>query len=124
MTAKILLVDDAGLAVAMHRRALKEFGPECFIARNGEEGLAMYREHKPDIVICDLLMPKMDGYQFLEQLKTIDPDHCTIIVTSDMQNETKGHVLKLGAKAILNKPYRPEQLAELVRNLLPHTVED
>lgn len=123
-TVKILLIDDAGLVIVMHRRALKELCPQCLVARDGEEGLAKYREHHPDVVICDLLMPNMDGFQFLEQLKDIDPDHRTIIVTADMQDETKKRVLELGAKAVLNKPYQPGQLTKLVSKYVPQTVEE
>lgn len=118
MACKILLVDDARLAIAMTKRALGPLSAEFIVAEDGARGLLAYAKHDPDVVICDLCMPNLSGYDFLKRISEVDPHHRTIIVTSDNQEVSKERALRLGARHFLCKPVKDEELLAVVTDLL------
>ncbi len=69
MAKKILIIDDDPLIVRMYERKLKADGYEVHLAFNGEEGLKKAKEVKPDLILLDILMPKLNGYETLKQIK-------------------------------------------------------
>lgn len=71
---------------------------------NGEEAIALYKEHTPDIVFLDITMPVIDGIETLKIIREINPDATIIMVSADRQKSTQSMVLSLGAKAVLSKP--------------------
>ena len=118
MARKILLVDDARLAIAMTQRALKSLSAEFIVAEDGARGLAAYEKYRPDVVICDLCMPNLSGFDFLERLSVTDPHHRTIIVSSDNQEVSRERALGLGARNFLCKPVNEKELLGIVTDLL------
>lgn len=116
--AKILIIDDSRFARLKLSDNLKEGGFEVVEAGNGEEGLTVTKEQKPDIIICDLLMPVMDGFGFLESVKEEGIDTPVLVLTSDIQDKTRDKAMELGAIGIINKPPKYDQVIEQLNGLL------
>ena len=71
---------------------------------NGEEAIALYKEHTPDIVFLDITMPVIDGIETLKMIRDINPEAIIVMVSADRQKSTQATVLAFGAKAVLAKP--------------------
>ncbi|MEM9365269.1 MAG: response regulator [Planctomycetota bacterium] len=116
---KILVVDDSRLS---RRRflsgPLKEAGYEVIEAADGQEGLDAFDEHTPDLVISDLLMPVMDGFEFIAALREKGITQPVIVATADIQESSRKKVDELGCFGFLNKPYSKETLLETVENAI------
>jgi PAS domain S-box-containing protein len=115
----VLVVDDDLDSRTLLSHILDEFGCEVIAASSGEQGLRMAREFRPHIITVDLLMPHMDGWQFVRTLKA-DPEvrNIPVVVVSVLAGENRGRIL--GSVDVLQKPVaREELLAVLQRNLPP-----
>ena len=116
---KILVADDEA-SIRLLVRSTLEDEDRCEIheASDGRETLAHLRAHAPDVLILDLMMPRVSGIDVLEELnKQPLPRRPRIIVLSAKVNEEK-HALKLGADLFLRKPFSPLQLMEIVEKVL------
>lgn len=116
--AKILIIDDSRFARLKLSDNLNDGGFEVIEAAHGEEGLTATREHKPDVIICDLLMPIMDGFTFLEKIKEEGIDTPVLVLTSDIQDKTREKAMNLGAVGIINKPPKYDLVIEQIKDLL------
>lgn len=119
MSKKIMLVDDAAFMRMMIKDTLKKNGfDEIIEAANGQEAVAAYFEHKPDLVIMDITMPVMDGLEALQKIKGEDPS-ATIVMCSAMGQENMVlDALKLGAQDFIVKPFKPDRIMKTVGTLL------
>lgn len=102
--ALILIVDDALLSRNMVKKIVKNWGHFTIEAQDGEEALTRIQEEKPDLILLDLLIPKVNGIQVLEKLKQENSPIPVIVITADTQKTTKQKCLELGAICVLNKP--------------------
>jgi len=118
MSAKILLVDDSGLARRSARRTLEGAGYEVVEAEDGLGALERYFTEKPDVVLLDLVMKGMYGLEVLGKLREMDPDARVIVVSADIQTSSRDLVAEAGARGFLNKPARPEDMLVAVRAAL------
>ncbi|MGH7944980.1 MAG: response regulator transcription factor [Opitutaceae bacterium] len=110
---KILLVDDEPHIRVFVTLLLKSLGqPDISEAGNGEEAVAAYKAHKPDIVLLDVNMPHLDGIETLRKLKEIDPDCVVIMLTSLATRETVERALELGAVNYIRKDTPKEEIAK------------
>ena len=103
--AKILLIEDEVLSVKMYRTYLKTEGHQVMSADNGEKGLKMVSEFQPDLIVLDIMMPKISGLDLLTQLRQ-DPKgkNIPVIVLSNLAEEEKmKKAISLGAKEFLIK---------------------
>jgi len=116
---RILIIDDARFQRGQVSRALSELGHTVLEAANGQEGFMILLQEVPDVVICDLLMPVMDGIGFLEMVKKHQVSTPILILTADVQKSTREQCLQLGARAFLNKPCNAEELAEALKSIHP-----
>jgi len=107
MKAKILLIDDNSSVLSVIREYLARNGYEVIEAESGKEGLEKIKSLSPDLVTIDLVMPEMDGYVFLEEVKNNYPDLPVVIVTGiqGFDNAVKG--LFHGAWDYIKKPVIP-----------------
>lgn len=115
----VLVIDDELDSRTLLSHVVEDFGCQVIAAASGEQGLRMAREFRPNIITVDLLMPRMDGWQFIRELKC-DPQlcHIPVVVVSVIASESRGRIL--GAVDVLQKPVvREELLAVLKRNLVP-----
>lgn len=103
--------DNVGLN-AQATTLFKKFFDNVISAYDGEEGLTLFKMHRPQIVITDINMPKMDGLQMAEAIHEIDPDTIIIITTAHDERDFLHHSIKLGVFDYLIKPLKIEDLIE------------
>lgn len=117
---KILIVDDEPNIVMSLEYIFKKNNYQVFIARDGQEALDIVKTNFPDVIILDVMMPMVDGYATLEQIKKDDNlKHTKVIFLSAKNKESdieKG--LSLGANAYLTKPFSIKKIVEQVNELL------
>ena len=114
MSSKVLVADDSAFARRTLRRVIEERGFECIDARDGEEALAEWREHRPALVLLDLNMPKTTGYQVLESMKKEGSESVVIVVSADVQPKARERVAALGARAMVRKPLDKEKVEAIL----------
>ncbi|MBN1311021.1 MAG: response regulator [Anaerolineae bacterium] len=119
-TSRILVIDDDDAVLGLLEFSLKRAGYEVFSAADGSLGLRTFEKQKPDLVIVDLAMPGMDGYQVIEELRKLAGDKSLpiIILTAHDQDVMRDYGTELGADLYLTKPIAPKQLVEHVSHLL------
>jgi two-component system alkaline phosphatase synthesis response regulator PhoP len=117
---KILIVDDEPNIVMSLEYTFKKNNFEVFIARDGQEALEILKNQLPDVIILDVMMPMVDGYATLEQIKKDDRlKHCKVIFLTAKNKEKdieKG--LSLGANLYVLKPFSVKKLVEQVQGLI------
>ena len=118
MKARILVVDDEEIVVKSCLRILGEGEYEAEGVASGEEALRRIEEHPYDVVILDIMMPKVDGLEVLRRVKESHPDIDVIMVTGLSQIETAVRSMKLGAFDYLPKPFDPDELKAVVGRAL------
>jgi len=114
---RVLLVDDDDKILRFLALKLKLFGYDLFTASNGKEALDLLGTAKPDIVVLDILMPVMDGFEMLEKLRSFSK--LPVIVLS-AKGDNADHALELGANDFMSKPFKPEDLVERIEANLDH----
>lgn len=114
---KILIIDDARFQRGQMVRMLAELGHTVIEAVNGQDGYLKLCTEGPDAVICDLLMPVMDGMAFLALSQKHQVQTPIIIASADVQTSTQEQCFKLGARAFINKPCKVEDIAGALRSL-------
>lgn len=116
----VLVADDHPEMLDFLKKALGEHFKQVITAADGMEVLQLARKHLPDIIVSDVMMPRMNGYQLCQQLKQdISISHIPVILLTardDEQSRKEGY--KNGADAYLAKPFEEDTLLELIRNRL------
>jgi DNA-binding response OmpR family regulator len=99
---------------------LETEGYKILLANNGKTGVELARKFIPDLIICDLLMPAMDGMGVLHALKdALKTSRIPFIFsTSALKKADKAEAIKFGADDYIVKPFKPETLLEMVKNLI------
>jgi sigma-B regulation protein RsbU (phosphoserine phosphatase) len=116
----VLLVDDNATNLQVLYQTLKDLGPRVLIARSGETALSIVRETVPDLVLLDIMMPGMDGYEVCRQLQadTLTRSIPVVFVTGHATEEEQQRGLAMGAVAYLSKPVAPQELLSTVERIL------
>ena len=118
MKAKILLVDDSGLARRAVRQMLETAGYDVAEAEDGMAGLERYFLEKPDLVLLDLVMRGMNGLDVLKKLQQLNAAVRVIVVSADVQDSSREMAFSAGASGFLNKPVdRVALLAAVAKSL-------
>ena len=112
---KILLIDDEEDIVRVLSMSLRSDGYEVITALNGEEGLHLFKEQAPDLVLTDIKMPGMDGIEVLRNVKGMETNSEVIIVTGHGDIDNAIEALKFGASDFINKPVRDEVLTVAIQ---------
>jgi DNA-binding response OmpR family regulator len=118
--ARILVVDDEPDVLLLCRMNLEHAGHQVIEAPDGERGLQLAREHRPDAVILDLMLPNVDGYEVLRSLNE-DPagiDPAVVVLTAKARQEDRLRCLRGGADEFVTKPFSPGSLVDTVEQLL------
>lgn len=112
------------------RENLEEYLMLCdfdvMIAQDGEVGLSKIQEKHPHLILCDIAMPKMDGFQVLEQIKS-DKKTATIpfvFITSSAQKKDLEKGMSVGADAYLTKPFQMQELTKVIDQFVNETVTE
>lgn len=117
----LLLVDDSMMSRMMIKKCLpssEQYAYELQEAGGGAECLNHYRKSPYDLVLLDLTMPEMSGFETLEELKKLDPDVKVVIVTADVQQKAREKVLALGALEVIKKPPSKEKMLTVLEKYL------
>lgn len=115
---RILVVDDDAEVVESVRVALEALGYEVHIARNGADGVVMAGEENPDMVIVDMVMPKENGFEFLERVRQDGSQKPVIMITANESQRFELHAQLMGVTDYLRKPFAMRALvATIEKNL-------
>ena len=112
---RVLVVDDEPKILRVIEIKLRKSGYEVITAGRGEEALRLAAVEKPDVMVLDLLLPGMDGFQILEQVRTFS-DLPVLILTA--KSGTSHAAMNLGANDFLGKPFDPDELVRRIEGLL------
>ena len=116
-----LVVDDSKISrkwlIEMFPKKILE-NAEMIEGSNGEEAIALYQEHQPDVVFLDITMPVVDGFEALERIRAINPEALVVMISADRQKSTKEKVLSLGASAIISKPVDEQEFRTTLLKLV------
>ena len=115
--SKILLVEDERVLAETIRYNLAREGLQVELARDGEDGLARFRAARPDLVLLDLMLPKLDGFEVCRQMRR-ESAVPIIMLTARAEESDRIVGLELGADDYLAKPFSPNELVARVRAVL------
>jgi len=113
----VLIVDDE-VGTRESLRMLLKNDYEVFLAKNAEETFLQMKEHSPDIVLLDIILPDLDGLKVLEKIKQKEPDVIVIMITATRTVKTAVEAMKLGAYDYVTKPFDTEELSLIIRRAL------
>ncbi len=111
MAKQILLIDDDVSLRRVTEFNLQEAGYQVVTAANGIDGVELFKRHRPAMVISDVQMPEMDGYQVLQEVLELEPQTLVIIITAFSSVEKAVAAMKSGAHDYLTKPFSRDQLS-------------
>lgn len=120
MAKTILVVDDERHLASLVEKYLLKEGYRVLTAFNGQEALNVVRRENPDLIILDIMMPIMDGYEFMRIYKK-DHDTPIILLTAKVEDDEKVIGLELGSDDYITKPFHPRELIARVRAVLRRT---
>jgi two-component system alkaline phosphatase synthesis response regulator PhoP len=123
MSKKILIVDDEVHIRALLEQALEDLedeGVEIFLAREGEEGLRVAREEKPDLMFLDIMMPKKNGYEVCKEIKGDAElkDIYIIMLTAKGQTADRERGEEVKANEYITKPFNPDEILQKASDIL------
>ncbi len=117
MAKKILVVDDKLEIRTLLKSYLTQEGYEVVTASDGKEALFVARQAKPDLIVLDLMMPEMNGYDFIRSYSR-EADTPIIVLTARLEETDKVTGLELGADDFVTKPFSPRELTARIRAVL------
>ncbi len=119
-TETIMFVDDEAVILEVNRDILEFLGYRVITAQTGREAVEIYRRQREEIalVIQDMVMPGMNGADIFSALKAINPDVKVILASGYVMNKQIDAVMRQGCRAFMQKPFRLEDLAHKVREIL------
>lgn len=118
--SKILIIEDEKLILESIADYLKEEGYECFTVTSGDEGIAVAKKEIPDIILCDIKMPGMNGHQVLKELRNNSSTSSIpfIFISALVDHQDLRTGMMLGADDYITKPFQPEDLINSIETRL------
>lgn len=117
MPQTILIVDDEKRLVSLVQSYLTQEGYRVVTAFNGKDAVPIAQKERPDLIILDIMMPEMNGYEFM-RVHRAEHDTPIIMLTAKVEDDDKVIGLELGADDYVTKPFKPRELMARVRNIL------
>ena len=125
---KVLLAEDEQTLAMIIKDTLEAQGFSIQIAKNGEEGLRMFFEQKPDVLVADVMMPKMDGFEMVRRIRQSDKTTPVLFLTARSAINDVVEGFELGANDYLKKPFGMQELMVRIKalagRLMPQAVEN
>ena len=121
MSRTVLIADDEANLLNLLKDNLEESGYTVLTATDGEEALHLWLENRPDVIVLDIEMPKMNGWQVLEEGRRVSKDKelpGILVLSAYTQPEDIRRGLKLGANKYLTKPFKLKVLVESIEEFL------
>ncbi|HEW7014803.1 TPA: response regulator transcription factor [Streptococcus pneumoniae] len=118
MGKTILLVDDEVEITDIHQRYLIQAGYQVLVAHDGLEALELFKKKPIDLIIIDVMMPRMDGYDLISEVQYLSPEQPFLFITAKTSEQDKIYGLSLGADDFIAKPFSPRELVLRVHNIL------
>ncbi|HEU6395963.1 TPA: response regulator transcription factor [Streptococcus pneumoniae] len=118
MGKTILLVDDEVEITDIHQRYLIQAGYQVLVAHDGLEALELFKKKPIDLIITDVMMPWMDGYDLISEVQYLSPEQPFLFITAKTSEQDKIYGLSLGADDFIAKPFSPRELVLRVHNIL------
>ena len=115
---KILLVEDEATLAVIVRDTLKSQGFEVITADNGEQGLQMFFRERPDVVVADVMMPNMDGFEMVRRIRNKDVSTPVLFLTALSETEDVVRGFEAGANDYLRKPFGMLELIVRIKALV------
>jgi CheY-like chemotaxis protein len=118
---KVLMVEDEKNVILGVRTCLDAVGYQVEVVEDGEAALDAVRKEQPDLILLDLLIPKIDGFEVLKVLKG-DPATSSIpiiVLTAKAEDEDRQRAMDLGADNYMTKPFKPQELWDRLKHYLP-----
>ncbi|MHA1987052.1 MAG: response regulator [Promethearchaeota archaeon] len=114
---KILIVDDATFVRTKLKKVVEkmDFAEVVGEASNGDDAFSLYKELKPDLVTMDLIMPKRDGIQAIEDIMAYDKDAKIIVVSAMGQDLSIKEAVEKGAKEYIKKPFKDDEVYTVIK---------
>jgi DNA-binding response OmpR family regulator len=116
--SKVLLIEDEWQLGQIVKDSLEMRGFEMLYAADGKEGLRLYEEHKPDVVVLDIMMPNMDGFTVTTEIRKQDKTTPIIFLTAKSQTTDVVKGFELGGNDYLKKPFSMDELIVRIKALL------
>ena len=115
--SKVLVVDDSPTEIHQFREMLEQMGHQVIVAENGRDGVAMAAREQPDVVLMDIVMPDMNGFQATRAIsRGADTKHIPVIIVSSKNQETdKVWGQRQGAKGYITKPVDTKELVNVMQ---------
>ena len=125
MSKKIAVIEDNKTNIKLIRYQLEMEGFDVHIEETGNAGLKMIKNQKPDMVILDIGLPDMDGFELCKTLRNdkVTKDYPIIMLTAKGEDRDKIEGLKLGADDYITKPYNADELILRIKNLLTRSIK-
>jgi len=126
MTKEILIVDDEPSIVVPIQFLMEQQGYSVLVAENGEDALDVIYKYKPDLILLDIMLPRIDGYEVCEIVR-LNPEYRDIkiiFLTAKGREVEIAKGLALGANAYITKPFSNTELVAIVKELLDNTDEN
>jgi two-component system, OmpR family, alkaline phosphatase synthesis response regulator PhoP len=124
--SRVLVIDDEADVRLLYRVNLRYAGYEVLEAEDGKQGIEIALERKPEVVVLDLMMPIVDGFEVLRVLRA-EPtfgEVPVLVLTADSRVDDHRICFELGADEVITKPFMPEALTEAMARLLEMSLED
>lgn len=118
--ARILIVDDSPSQLMGMKRIVEKLGHEALTAEDGAAGVEAAKAQKPDLILMDVVMPNLNGFQATRAIsKEATTAHIPIVLVTTKDQETdKVWGMRQGAKAYITKPFNENQLIDVINSLL------
>lgn len=118
MNPSVLLIEDEWQLAQIVKDSLETRGFDMLCAADGREGLRVYREKRPDVIVLDIMMPNMDGFSFAEEVRKADKQTPIIFLTAKSQTADVIKGFETGGNDYLKKPFSMDELIVRIRALL------
>ena len=119
MSIGVMIVDDLSFVKLVLKDIVEKAGFSVVaLASDGVEALELFREHRPQVVLLDITMPRMDGITALRQMRKIDPAASVIMCSALGQQRLIVQAIGLGARDFIVKPFRPERVVGAIKKAL------
>ncbi|MBF0566386.1 MAG: response regulator [Nitrospirae bacterium] len=113
---RVLIIDDEEIVRRSCKRVLETEGYDVVLASSGENALLEMEKDAFDLVITDLIMPDMDGFELIQSIKTRWPKHRIVVMTGYGTHDANERSLELGASGFLKKPFLPDDLISVANS--------